>query len=159
MQNERSKECLFYIYLSTCCFKLHAYGFDMPSLKLVSSYSSNRKKRVKINDKFSSWEEIIFGVSHGPLLGSLLFNIFLCDLFLFTNNTDITNHAKLHPMLLKTQLIKLLNGWKNVLVICLPGLKITEWKLTQKNATLWLVRKKTSTIVTSDNLKSWYQLF
>ena len=35
--------------------KLHAYGFDMPSLKLVCSYLSNRKQRVKINDKFSSW--------------------------------------------------------------------------------------------------------
>ena len=30
----------------------------------------------------------------------------------------------IHPMPLKTQLVKLLNGWKNVLVICLNGLKI-----------------------------------
>ena len=30
----------------------------------------------------------------------------------------------IHPMPLKTQLVKLLNSWKNVLVICLNGLKI-----------------------------------
>ena len=30
----------------------------------------------------------------------------------------------IHPMPLKTQLVKLLNGWKNVLVICLNGLKM-----------------------------------
>ena len=57
----------------------------------------------------------------------------------------------IHPIPLKTQCVKLLNGWKNVLVICLLGLKTTEWKLTQKNATFLLIRKKP--LVTSDNLK------
>ena len=32
----------------------------------------------------------------------------------------------IHPMPLKTQRVKLLSGWKNILVICLHGLKITE---------------------------------
>ena len=34
--------------------KLDAYGFDKNALKLVNSYFSNRKKRVKINNKYSS---------------------------------------------------------------------------------------------------------
>ena len=34
--------------------KLGAYGFDKNALKLVNSYLSNRKQRVKINDKYSS---------------------------------------------------------------------------------------------------------
>ena len=29
-------------------------------------------KKVKINDKFSSFEEILFGLSHGSILGPLL---------------------------------------------------------------------------------------
>ena len=34
--------------------KLDAYGFDRKALKLVNSYLSNRKQRVKINNKYST---------------------------------------------------------------------------------------------------------
>ena len=61
--------------------KLHAYGFDLPALKLIQSYLSNRKQRTKINATYSSWEEILFGVPQGSILSPSLFNIFLCDLF------------------------------------------------------------------------------
>ena len=33
--------------------KLHAYGFDLPALKLIQSYLSNRKQRTKINAMYS----------------------------------------------------------------------------------------------------------
>ena len=45
--------------------KLHGYGFDMASLKLIYIYPSGRRKRVGINNKYSSWEEIFFGVRQG----------------------------------------------------------------------------------------------
>ena len=61
--------------------KLDAYGFDKSALKLVNRYLSTRKQRVKINDKYSSWNEILFGVPQGLILGPLLFNIFICDMF------------------------------------------------------------------------------
>ena len=61
--------------------KLDAYGFDKNALKLVNSYLSNRKQRVKINNKYSSWSEILFRVPQGSILGPLLFNIFICDIF------------------------------------------------------------------------------
>ena len=70
---------------------LYVYGFDMTSLKLVSSYLSNWKQRVKINDKFSS-QKIISGVPQ-EWTESLLFDTFLCDLLIFTNDTDIENCA------------------------------------------------------------------
>ena len=60
--------------------KLHAYGLDILSLKLLHSYLTKQKQRVKLNGKYSSRSEIIFGVPQGPILGPLLFNIFLCDL-------------------------------------------------------------------------------
>ena len=73
--------------------KLDAYGFDKNALKLVNSYLSNRKQRVKINDKYSSWSEILHGVPQGLILGSLLFNIFICDMFYFLEDFDVANYA------------------------------------------------------------------
>ena len=61
--------------------KLHAYGFSLSALRLIHSYLTNRKQRTKINSSYSSWEEILFGVPQGSILGPLLFNIFLFDMF------------------------------------------------------------------------------
>ena len=61
--------------------KLHAYGFDLPAVKLIQSYLPKRKQRTKINATYSLLDEILFGVPQGSVLDPLLFNIFLCDLF------------------------------------------------------------------------------
>ena len=57
----------------------------LPTLKLMQNYLSNRKQRTKINSSYSGFLEIIFGVAQGSILGTLLFNIFLVDLFFFVN--------------------------------------------------------------------------
>ena len=42
--------------------KLDAHGFDKSSPKLIHSYLSNRKQRVKINDNCTYWSKIFFVV-------------------------------------------------------------------------------------------------
>ena len=73
--------------------KLDAYGFGYNALKLIYSYLTGRLQRVRINSTYSSWNEILYGVLHGSILGPLLFNIYLADLFLFCNETNIANYA------------------------------------------------------------------
>ena len=50
-------------------------------------------QRTKMNSEYSSWEEIMFCVPLGSILGPLLFNTFLCDLLLVMENIDIASYA------------------------------------------------------------------
>ena len=73
--------------------KLHAYGFDKTSTEYLKDYLSHRKLKIKINKTFSNWTNILYGVPQGFILGPLIFNVFLCDLFLFKPNIDLISYA------------------------------------------------------------------
>ena len=73
--------------------KLHAYGFDKNSLRVIFSYLTDRWQRVKINTTVSSWTELLQGVPQGSVLGAILFNIYINDLFFLLKDTDVCNFA------------------------------------------------------------------
>ena len=73
--------------------KLHSYGFCLNALRLIHSYLPNRRQRTKINESYSSWEEILCGVPQRSILGPLLFTIFICNLFFIVKEIDIASYA------------------------------------------------------------------
>ena len=73
--------------------KLNAYGFDQVALKLIHSYLCDRSQRVKVGFSFSKELDILRGVPQGSILGLLLFNIDICDLFFIDMSSDIANYA------------------------------------------------------------------
>ena len=73
--------------------KLYEYGVSSSALNIISSYLKHRTQRTKINDCFSATSDIEYGVPQGSILGPLLFNINMVDLFYECTENDIANYA------------------------------------------------------------------
>ena len=65
--------------------ELYVYEFDELSLKILHSYLWKRWYRTKVTKKFNSWAELLKSVPEESVLGPLLSNIYLNDLFFFLN--------------------------------------------------------------------------
>ena len=72
--------------------KRAAYGFDQPSVYFISNYLSDRTQRAKVNSGCSFYTDIKYGVPQGSRL-DLLFNIDICDLFLWDYKCNIASYA------------------------------------------------------------------
>ena len=73
--------------------KLRAYGLSKEAVGLLESYLSDRSQQVKLGQCTSPWENLFKGVPQGSILGPLLFNVFLNDIFYFVLKCIIYNYA------------------------------------------------------------------
>ena len=71
--------------------KLEAYGLAKEGLQLISDYLSYRKQRTNVGSAYSDWANVIRGIPQGSILGPLLFNIFINNIFNVVETSDICN--------------------------------------------------------------------
>ena len=97
-------DCLLYDLLIA---KFHAFGFDLKSLRVIHAYLNNRIQVTKVGSFYS--EILLYGVPQGSILGPLLFNANLIDLFLaehyksdFSIYADDTNSYNCRSTFLET---------------------------------------------------------
>ena len=89
--------------------KLRAFGFDLKSLRVIHAYLNDRIQVTKVGSFYSEILQIIYDAPQGSLLGPLLFNVNLIDLFLeeyckldYSNYADDTTPYNCRSTFLKT---------------------------------------------------------
>ena len=68
-------------------------GFYINAVIFFYSYLKRRNHNVRINNTHSVFQVFLSGISQGSILGKLLFNIFINDLYLWITKTGLLNFA------------------------------------------------------------------
>ena len=88
MDLSKSHDCLSHGLIIA---KWEAYGLDINSLRFLFDNLSCRKQRTKIGFAYINWSEVLRRIPQGSILGPLLLNIFINDVFFFIEKSEICN--------------------------------------------------------------------
>ena len=89
-------------------------------IPFIYSYLKRRKQGVKINNTESLFQILLSGIPQGSILGPILFNIFINNLFLFLEDVDLGNFTDDNTIYTANKNIEVLEVLINLL---LTGLK------------------------------------
>jgi len=95
--------------------KLKAYNLDPQVVEWIISFLSNRKHRIRLNNTFSEWKQVISGIPQGSILGPLLFLIYVSDIQeICQSGSDLylyADDAKLFRYIYREKMIQLHCKW------------------------------------------------
>ena len=136
--------------------KLEAYGAGKAALNLISNYLSHRKQRTKIGSSYGDWYEIVRGAPQGSILGPLLFNTFINDLFLFIEKTHICNFTDDNTIYsCNNNLQTIFKNLKHDMVNVLKWFKVNSMKASPQKFQFIILGKSTrqTIILNTNNIK------
>lgn len=103
--------------------KLENLGIRGIALEWFRSYLTNRKQRVKVDERYSDYQEVLFGVPQGGVLSPSLFLAYLNDLC----QLEVTQ-AKLFAFADDTAIIFHAASWEGLSVVANDGLRqVVKW--------------------------------
>ena len=80
MDLSKASDCIPHDLLAA---KLHKYGLSEVAVTFVYSFFKSRKQGVKINDTGGVFQILLSRIPQGSILGPILFNTLINDLFFF----------------------------------------------------------------------------
>ena len=138
--------------------KLAAYGLDDTALQLIFSYLKNRKHCVRINNTYSNFENIITGVPQGWIVGPLLFDFSINDLFFFIESSSIHNFADDNTLsALANTISDLINKLESDSNIAIEWFKMNKMIVNPDKFPAIVLNKKCSDI-TNSNFQAYNQV-
>ena len=139
--------------------KLELYRLPPMLLRLMSSFLSDRKQLVSINNSSSNFQPIKYGVLQGSVLGLLLFLLYindlpcfvkcLCEMSLQSHDSDT---SKLSTKLQRG--IDRLVTWSELNHMALNAQQPSPKKKKKKNAYMWVLVRKDKNYQLHFNLSS-----
>lgn len=98
--------------------KIRFMGFKSRTVEWFTSYLSNRKFRVKVNQSLSRWSKAEEGVPQGGVLSPIIFNMFIADISqqISTKLAQFADDTKLHNLANNSENCKKLQADVNNLV-------------------------------------------